>query len=112
MHHSPQIWNPTAEPSLDPENFNPDRWLPNDRLTDVQKSAFIPFSTGPRACVGRNVAEMELKLITSTVALGFDFELSKRQKERGLVTREGFLRKPVECEVRMRRRERRIGAEG
>lgn len=55
---------------------------------------------------------MELKLITSTVALGFDFELSKRQKERGLVTREGFLRKPVECEVRMRRRERRIGAEG
>lgn len=121
IHHSPSIWNPTHTPSLDPDVFNPNRWLSSTNntttntnnasdsgigsgLTDLQKSAFIPFSTGPRACVGRNVAEMELKLITSTVARGFDFQLTPFQRERGLRTREGFLRKPMECAVLMRRR--------
>ena len=59
--------------------------------------------------MGRNVAEMELKLIASTVALGFEFELAEAQRRSGLVTREGFLRKPVECLVRMRMRKSRSG---
>ena len=71
-----------------------------------EQASFIPFSTGPRACVGRNVAEMELKMITATVALGFDFELEEGQRARGLETREGFLRKPVGCGVRVRKRVR------
>lgn len=65
-----------------------------------QKSAFIPFSYGPRACVGRNVAEMELALIVSTVFRNYEFELHQRH----LDTREGFLRKPLGLEVGMRRR--------
>ena len=64
------------------------------------KNAFIPFSYGPRACVGRNVAEMELVLIVSTVFRKFEMEL--RQGE--LETREGFLRKPLACMVGVRRR--------
>ena len=50
--------------------------------------------------MGRNVAEMELALIVSTVARRYDFEL--RQDE--LDTREGFLRKPLGCNVGMRKR--------
>ncbi|KAK8141682.1 hypothetical protein G3M48_010057, partial [Beauveria asiatica] len=57
MHHSKDIWGPDAD------EFRPERW---DTLTQRQKSAFIPFSHGPRACVGRNVAEMEMKLIAAT----------------------------------------------
>ena len=45
--------------------FRPERW---EKLSEIQKSSFIPFSTGPRACVGRNVAEMEMALIASTVS--------------------------------------------
>lgn len=67
----------------------------------MQKGAFIPFSYGPRSCVGRNVAEMELALIVATVMRRFAFEL----KEAGeLETREGFLRKPLRCLVGMRKR--------
>ena len=65
-----------------------------------QKSAFIPFSYGPRACVGRNVAEMELALIVSTVFRRYEFELYQNHLE----TREGFLRKPLGLEVGMRKR--------
>ncbi|KAI4095876.1 MAG: hypothetical protein LQ339_007114 [Xanthoria mediterranea] len=94
MHHAPSIWGPDAH------EFKPSRWAPGT-ITEAQKAAFVPFSVGPRACVGRNVAEMELAMIVGTVAKGFEFEL----RERGaLETREGFLRKPVRCRVGMRRR--------
>ena len=79
--------------------FNPDRWK-DGTLTSVQKAAFIPFSTGPRACVGRNLAEMELALIVAVVVSGFDLEL----RQRVLETREGFLRKPLRCVMGVRRR--------
>ncbi|MCJ1300609.1 hypothetical protein MMC08_003406 [Hypocenomyce scalaris] len=99
IHHLQSIWNPNSDPAFDANLYNPDRW-DESNLTDKQKNAFIPFSYGPRACVGRNVAEMELALIVSTVARRYDFEL--RQDE--LDTREGFLRKPLGCNVGMRKR--------
>ena len=55
IHHSKEIWGSDAD------EFVPERWE-EKRLTSRQKEAFIPFSYGPRACVGRNVAEMELKV--------------------------------------------------
>ena len=91
IHHSKEIWGEDAD------KFNPDRW---DKLTERQKTGFIPFSYGPRSCVGRNVAEMELALITSTTFRNFDFELYQKD----LRTREGFLRKPLECMVGIKRR--------
>ncbi|KAF2132728.1 benzoate para-hydroxylase [Dothidotthia symphoricarpi CBS 119687] len=91
MHHSREIWGEDADA------FRPERW---ETLTERQKGAFIPFSYGPRACVGRNVAEMELALIVSTAFRRYEFEL--RQGE--MQTREGFLRKPLGLEVGMRRR--------
>ena len=95
VHHSPHIWGPDAH------LFRPERWA-EGTLTEKQRGAFIPFSVGPRACVGRNVAEMELKLIVGTVARAYAFEL--RQED--LKTREGFLRKPLGLDVRMRVRRR------
>jgi len=91
IHHSTAIWGPDAS------SFNPERW---SHLTERQKASFIPFSYGPRACVGRNVAEMELALIVATVFRRYEFVL--RQDE--MLTREGFLRKPLGLEVGMRRR--------
>lgn len=91
IHHSTEIWGPDASA------FVPDRW---DRLTPSQKDAFIPFSYGPRSCVGRNVAEMELALIIATTFRRYEFEL----RQQTLETREGFLRKPLECWVGLRRR--------
>lgn len=98
MHHSPRIWGSDAH------LFRPERWA-EGILTEKQRGAFIPFSVGPRACVGRNVAEMELKLIVGTVARAYAFEL--RQED--LETREGFLRKPLGLAVGMRVRRRGKG---
>ncbi|KAI0384769.1 cytochrome P450 [Hypomontagnella monticulosa] len=91
IHHSRTIWGPDAD------EFRPERW---DDVTPRQRNAFIPFSTGPRACVGRNVAEMEMKMIAATWARRYEVFL--RQEE--MRTREGFLRKPLELEIGLKRR--------
>jgi benzoate 4-monooxygenase len=86
VHHSRDVWGPDAD------EFVPERW---ERLTPRQKNAFIPFSYGPRACIGRNVAEMEMKLIIATWARRYSVELRQDVME----TREGFLRKPLGLQV-------------
>lgn len=99
IHHSKEIWGPDAD------EFNPDRWN-NDRLTERQKAAFIPFSYGPRSCVGRNVAEMELACIVGTVFKNYEFEMQGPEKDgKEMGTSEGFLRKPTGLKVGIRRRQ-------
>lgn len=91
MHHAPAIWGPDAN------EFRPERW---DHITPRQKNAFIPFSYGPRACVGRNVAEMEMKLIVATWARRYNVHLRQDYMD----TREGFLRKPLGLEIGISKR--------
>jgi len=91
IHHSKEIWGSNAS------EFVPERW---DNLTERQKNGFIPFSYGPRSCVGRNVAEMELALIIATTFRRYEFDLYQDK----LDTREGFLRKPLECMVGIKKR--------
>ncbi|KAH8202898.1 hypothetical protein TruAng_002951 [Truncatella angustata] len=86
IHHDRDIWG------ADVEDFNPDRWL---NLTPRQKVGFNPFSYGPRACVGQNVAHMELALIVGTAFHRYDFKLFQKKLE----SHEGFSKKPMECWV-------------
>ncbi|RYC63158.1 hypothetical protein CHU98_g3055 [Xylaria longipes] len=86
LHHSAEIWGP------DVEEFRPERWL---RATPRQKSSFNPFSYGPRACVGQNVARMELALIIGTTFHRYDFKLYQGKLE----SHEGFSKKPAKCWV-------------
>ena len=62
IHHSKEIWGANAD-SFDPERFS------KERLTERQKGAFVPFSYGPRACVGQNVAVMELAIFVSVMKM-------------------------------------------
>lgn len=46
------VMHSTATWGADAMEFRPERW-DEDVLTERQKNSFIPFSYGPRACVGR-----------------------------------------------------------
>ncbi|XP_077280989.1 cytochrome P450 4g15-like isoform X2 [Temnothorax americanus] len=49
-----------------PTVFNPDNFLP-ERTQPRHSYAYIPFSAGPRSCVGRKYAMLKLKVLLSTI---------------------------------------------
>ncbi|KAM3870254.1 cytochrome P450 2F2-like [Diretmus argenteus] len=55
-----------------PHEFNPENFL-NDQGEFVKPDAFLPFSAGPRMCVGEALARMELFLIMVTLLRKFQF---------------------------------------
>ncbi|KAG7299556.1 hypothetical protein JYU34_016517 [Plutella xylostella] len=60
IHRDPHYWGPDAE------HFDPDRFLP-ERLNLAHSTSFMPFSSGPRNCVGYQYAMMSIKTALSTV---------------------------------------------
>ncbi|RDW72921.1 hypothetical protein BP6252_06828 [Coleophoma cylindrospora] len=58
----------------DPESFLPDRFMGEPRFASDNLAAFQPFSTGPRNCIGRNLAYAEMRLIITRILWNFDLE--------------------------------------
>ncbi|KAG5347831.1 C4G15 protein, partial [Acromyrmex charruanus] len=59
MHRQPHLYP-------NPEIFDPDNFLP-EKTANRHYYAFVPFSAGPRSCVGRKYAMLKLKIILSTI---------------------------------------------
>ncbi|KAM0791528.1 hypothetical protein ACM66B_005977 [Microbotryomycetes sp. NB124-2] len=53
----------------DGERFIPERWL---NETSEMRAAFLPFSTGPRNCVGMNLAWAEIRLVMGAMLRRFE----------------------------------------
>ncbi|KAI9668216.1 MAG: hypothetical protein M1821_001036 [Bathelium mastoideum] len=59
-----------------PDNFIPERWFDPAFNTD-QKAAFEPFATGPRNCIGKNLAWYEMRVIAAKLFFNFDLRLQE-----------------------------------
>ncbi|KAF5326985.1 hypothetical protein D9619_004819 [Psilocybe cf. subviscida] len=69
LHRDPRNFSPK------PEAFIPERWLGDSEVYETNREAFIPFSTGPRSCVGRPLAMMEFRYAIATIFRNFNFEI-------------------------------------
>ena len=54
------------------EEFKPERWLGRDH--GICPYAVRPFSKGPRMCIGKRFAELELQLVTHRLLKNFDIK--------------------------------------
>jgi cytochrome P450 len=59
LHRTAAYWD-------DPDAFCPERFAP-DRLTEIQRKAYLPFSAGQRKCMGANFATVEMLTVLAMV---------------------------------------------
>ncbi|XP_052863438.1 uncharacterized protein LOC128270072 [Anopheles cruzii] len=67
------IMHTHRDPSIfpDPERFDPERFAPDRLLEQTSPYAYVPFSAGPRNCIGQKFAMLELKSTLSKVIRNF-----------------------------------------
>jgi len=68
LHRHPAFWDT-------PDLFDPERFTP-ERSAGRHKYAYIPFSIGPRQCIGNSFALLEASLILASIAQRFELHLS------------------------------------
>lgn len=75
LHQDPRLFSQA-------DTFVPERWIGGpEGIYDGERGNLrdyvLPFSLGPRACIGRNLAYMELSMVVAALVLGFEWELDE-----------------------------------
>jgi cytochrome P450 len=78
LHRNPSLWE-------QPDRFWPERWL-QPSAKERPRFAFLPFSGGPRQCIGNHFAVMEAVLVLATLAQRFAPTLKTWPEPEYLVT--------------------------
>jgi cytochrome P450 len=74
MHYDATLWGE------DVYQFNPERFANGSSNACAHPQAFLPFSVGPKFCIGNNFAVMELKLVIAMVLQRFQINVSPNYK--------------------------------
>ncbi|PON92492.1 Cytochrome P450 [Trema orientale] len=75
LHRDPDVWGPDAN------EFKPERFADGvAQACRLSPQAYIPFGLGPRLCLGKNFAMVELKVIVSLIISKFSFSLSPKYR--------------------------------
>ncbi|MGC7364574.1 cytochrome P450 [Mycobacteroides abscessus subsp. abscessus] len=64
LQRDPRFWN-------EPERFNPDRFLTDK----INRNTFLPFSIGPRKCMGTRMAYIEGTLVLGAILQRYAFQI-------------------------------------
>lgn len=67
MHRHPAYWD-------NPERFDPEHFRP-ERAVERPAFAYLPFSGGPRLCLGKHFASVEAHLVLATILQHFRLRL-------------------------------------
>lgn len=67
LHHHPQFWGNDAL------EMKPERWLSS--TLPATPYSYVPFLEGPRKCLGRNMAQLQVAVVLAAVVRRFDLRL-------------------------------------
>nr|BAV93948.1 cytochrome P450 3201B2 [Chamberlinius hualienensis] len=71
VHFDPELW-------VEPKTFNPERFI-NDKNEAKSPPYLMPFSIGPRICIGESLATQELRLLFGSLLHKFNFSIPNKQ---------------------------------
>ncbi|OQV04065.1 hypothetical protein CLAIMM_09012 [Cladophialophora immunda] len=73
------VWNAHFDRTVfgkDADEFRPDRWLePDHQRRLMMERTVLGFGAGKRVCIGRHIAELEMKKVIPRILLEFDISL-------------------------------------
>ncbi|XP_061450001.1 cytochrome P450 2J2-like isoform X2 [Rhineura floridana] len=87
-----------------PSEFNPSNFL-NEQGEFMKPEAFLPFSAGPRVCLGENMARMELFLFLATILRSFQLSWPDESKAPDLTPQYGITLSPSHFKVSLKHRQ-------
>ncbi|KAF7300871.1 Cytochrome P450 [Mycena kentingensis (nom. inval.)] len=93
IQRDPAIWGPDAEV------YRPERWI--EEGGGALKKRMLTFGSGPRACIGKNLAYIQMQLALSTTLLRYEFVVPPGTR---LESVEGFMHRPLDLWLGVRRR--------
>ncbi|CAN7942018.1 unnamed protein product, partial [Ixodes hexagonus] len=95
IHRSPDVWQ-------DPLKFEPERF--SEGRSAPHPVAYLPFGLGPRMCIGKKFALLQLKLAVCRVLQAYRITPSDRTRDPIRVTVSFITLKPEAIEVKLERR--------
>ncbi|OKL56912.1 hypothetical protein UA08_07745 [Talaromyces atroroseus] len=65
-----------------PDTFDPDRWLPEapQKYHGDDKAVLQPFTIGPRQCIGKGLAYLEIRSVLARMMWHFEIELDEESR--------------------------------
>eukprot|EP01094_Clydonella_sp_ATCC50884_P021422 TRINITY_DN4714_c0_g1_i2.p1 TRINITY_DN4714_c0_g1~~TRINITY_DN4714_c0_g1_i2.p1 ORF type:complete len:513 (-),score=154.10 TRINITY_DN4714_c0_g1_i2:292-1830(-) len=72
IHFNPLHWD-------EPDEFRPERFLESDASQQKHAFAYMPFSAGPRNCIGQKFAQLEEMTVLAIVLKRFKLSLVEKQ---------------------------------
>lgn len=88
----------------DPLEFKPERFLDEQTMEKRNAFAYIPFSAGPRNCIGQKFAMYEMKCIILKILRNFEVSLAKDSEIDPILCAELVLRAHIPIKFHFKKR--------
>ncbi|KAI5706186.1 hypothetical protein M8J76_004777 [Diaphorina citri] len=86
LHTDPALWK-------DPETYNPDRFS-EENSASIIPGSYLPFGDGPRICIGKRFALLQLKLVLSKILLHYEVSPCEKTRRHNPLTKNSLLSVP------------------